>query len=83
MDTSCYEEVNEEVHSVDIIEVLSLVLTSGLIDFDNYGVLHMSSGVREATIIIIIIIISHLARCRYAIEGTQRARWAGSLAHSP
>ena len=28
-------------------------------------------------------IISHLARCRYAIEGTQRARWAGSLAHSP
>jgi hypothetical protein len=28
-------------------------------------------------------LISHLARCRYAIEGTQRARWAGSLAHSP
>ena len=27
--------------------------------------------------------ISHLARCRYAIEGTQRTRWAGSLAHSP
>jgi hypothetical protein len=53
MDTSCYEEVDGEVHSVDIIEVLSLVLTSGLIDFDNYGVLHMSSGVREATIIII------------------------------
>ena len=51
MDASCYEEVNEE-DSVDIIEVLSLVLTSGLIDFDNYGMLHMSSGVREATITI-------------------------------
>ena len=39
MDTSCTKNWwNEEVNSVDIIEVLSLVLTSGLIDFDHYCV---------------------------------------------
>ena len=57
MDTSCTKNWwNEEVNSVDIIEVLSLVLTSGLIEFDHYGMQSISSGVREATIIIIIII---------------------------
>ena len=53
MDTSCTNNWwNEEVDSVDIIEVLSLVLTSGLIKFNHYGVLDTSSGVREATTII-------------------------------
>jgi len=58
MDTSCTKHWwNEEVNSVDIIEGLSLILTSGLIEFDQYGVPSISSGVREARVIIIIIII--------------------------
>jgi hypothetical protein len=53
MDTSCTKNWwNEEVNSVDIIEVLSLVLTSGLIEFDHYGMPSIRSGVREATIMI-------------------------------
>ena len=58
MDTSCTKNWwNEEVNSVDIIEGFSMILTSGLIEFDHYGVPSISRGMREATIIIIIIIM--------------------------
>jgi hypothetical protein len=53
MDTSCAKNWwNDEVNSVDIIEGLSVILTSGLIDFDHYGVPSISSGVREARVMI-------------------------------
>ena len=53
MDTSCTKNWwNEEVNSVDIVEGLSMILTFGLIDFDHYGVSSISSGVREARVMI-------------------------------
>jgi len=74
MDTSCTKHWwNEEVNSVDIIEGLSMILTSGLIEFDQYGVPSISSGVREARVMIADVLTTFVV---HKLKGERIHGWA-------
>jgi hypothetical protein len=80
MDTSCTKHWwNEEVNSVDIIEGLSLILTSGLIEFDQYGVPSISSGVREARVMIADVLTTFVV---HKLKGERIHGWASCFSRT-